>query len=138
MSVTAHHLSRPHPESAFLSRYAALLDIVLRVGDIAIVVGAALLCHRLRLGAWTMAAPYPVAVLVAVLLVLIVFPMCGIYRSWRGEGLGSEILRLAGAWLGVIVLLTVLDAALKYADDFSRLWVAGWLAGTPLLLCLHR
>ncbi|UGB38277.1 undecaprenyl-phosphate glucose phosphotransferase [Frateuria soli] len=138
MLLTAHPLSRPHPESAFLSRYAALLDILLRVGDIAIVVGTAVLCHRLRLGEWAMAAPYPVAVLVAVLLVLIVFPMCGIYRSWRGESLASESLRLAAAWLGVIVLLTVLNAAVKYADDFSRLWAAGWIAGTPLLLCLHR
>lgn len=138
MLLTAHHISRPHPESAFLSRYAALLDIILRVGDVAIVVVAATLSHRLRLGTWSMASPYPEAVLLAVLLVLLVFPTCGVYRSWRGESLGSELLRLGGAWLCVVTLLTVAGWAFKHSADSSRLWVVGWLTSTMLLLCVHR
>ncbi len=124
--------------SAFLSKYAALLDIVLRVGDVAIVVLAAQLSYWACFGIVGMEVPYDSVVLLTVLLVLLVFPAFGLYRSWRGESVSIEIGRLAVAWLLVSALLVMAEWIVTLLKHYSREWFSIWFVVTILMLAGYR
>lgn len=125
-------------ETMFFSKYAALLHILVRVGDVAIVVLTACLMHWVRFGSPLLKGASPVATFRAVLLVLLVFPMFGLYRSWRGENVTSEIRRMALAWTVVIATLVVSEWAVKNSGEYSRLWLGSWFATALALLGVHR
>jgi len=122
----------------FLSKHAALLDIALRVGDVMIVALAGLLCYALRFHSIEISRQYESELFRAVLLLLLVFPLAKIYRSWRGEHLLEEIGRVALAWTVVLTLLLLSNWALKQSAEYSRLWMAGWGASTIAVLAMHR
>lgn len=123
--------------TGFISKYGAALDILMRIGDVAIVVLAGVLAHRLRF-AELVQPPYLAQILRASMLTQLVFPAFHIYRSWRGASLAAELLRIALAWAGVMALMLVWEWAIKVTDDFSRLWTFGWFAGGLLLMAASR
>ena len=57
-------------------------------------------------------------------LVLLLFPVFGIYETWRGKPLPSMLARVAAAWLVVVVSGLMLVFTLHRADSISRLWFA--------------
>lgn len=122
----------------FFSKYAALLDILLRVGDLAIVALTGLALYAMRFGAVAVGEPYRGGIILAVLLTLIIFPAGRVYRSWRGQSLTMEILHVWGAWATVLVALFALTWMMKTTDAYSRLWVSGWFAGAVALFALSR
>lgn len=124
--------------TSFLSKYAALLDILLRVGDVAIVAVAAYLCYWCRFGSLVMSDAYPSATLRAVLLALLIFPKFGLYRSWRGESVTGEIGRVCLAWFAVVALLLLSEWAIKSESDYSRLWIVSWVICTIVFLGVQR
>jgi len=125
-------------ETMFFSKYAALLHILVRVGDVVIVFLTACLAHWVRFGSPLLDGPNPVAVFRVLLLVLLVFPMFGLYRSWRGQSIGAEIGRVALAWTIVMTALLISEWAVKNSGDYSRLWLGGWFVAALLLLVVHR
>jgi hypothetical protein len=74
----------------FLSKYAALLDIIFRIGDVIIVATAALLAARLRFGHWSISGEYLTSTVWVSLLAIILFPAFNLYRSWRSECLSPS------------------------------------------------
>jgi Undecaprenyl-phosphate glucose phosphotransferase len=138
MLLTPITADAQHSGTAFFSKYAAALDIALRVGDVVIVIVAASLCHALRFGSFGLDAPYDVAALRAAILALAIFPAFGLYRSWRGESVWTEIARASLAWLVVVALLMASEWVVKSAGEFSRLWIGGWFITTVILLGAHR
>lgn len=133
--VTAH---TQHLGTTFFSKYAALLDIALRLGDIVIVVAAAWLCHWLHFDSFVMGAPHDAATLRASILAVAVFPAFGLYRSWRGESVATEIGRACLAWLAVLVLSLAAEWVVKTSGEFSRPWIGSWFLATMALLATHR
>lgn len=125
-------------ETMFFSKYAALLHILVRVGDVVVVVLTACLAHWARFGSPLLDGPSPVATFRAVLLVLLIFPMFGLYRSWRGETVTSEIGRIALAWTVVMTVLLLSEWAVKNSGEYSRLWLGSWFAAALILLGVHR
>src|SRR6185312_38257 len=125
-------------ETMFFSKYAALLHILVRVGDVVVVVLTACLAHWARFGSSLLDGPNPVAVFRVVLLMLLVFPMFGLYRSWRGESITSEIGRIALAWTVVMTTLLISEWAVKNSGEYSRLWLGSWFAAALALLGVHR
>ena len=125
-------------ETTFLSKYAALLSLLLRVGDVVIVVVAAFLCYGARFHTLQMGHAYVAVVLRAALLVLLIFPLFCLYRSWRGERVATEVGRAALAWLAVLTVLVFSEWAVKTAGDYSRLWMGGWAVATIIMLGIHR
>jgi putative colanic acid biosysnthesis UDP-glucose lipid carrier transferase len=125
-------------ETMFFSKYAALLHILVRVGDVVVVVLTACLAHWARFGSPLLDGPNPAAVFRVVLLMLLVFPMFGLYRSWRGESVTSEIGRIALAWTVVMTTLLVSEWAIKNSGEYSRLWLGSWFAAGLALLGMHR
>lgn len=138
MLLTSITSESQHSGTTFFSKYAALLDIAVRVGDVAIVVIAAYLCHWLRFDSLVLNRPYDAATLRAAILALAVFPAFGLYRSWRGEGLFAEIARVGAAWLVVLSLWMMSEWLVKSVGEYSRLWVGGWFILTITLLAAHR
>lgn len=84
---------------------------------------------------------YQLAVLIGTLLVLIVFPLFNVYRSWRGRGWLVHIRTIAIAWMMVIMLLIFIAFITKTSALYSRQWLILWsvtgfgsLIGSRLLL----
>lgn len=125
-------------DAGFSSKYAALLDILLRVGDLAIVAAAGTSVYVFRFGFTGIGDPYRSGIVLAVVLALLIFPASNIYRSWRGESLTMEIIRVWVAWAAVLVALFALNWIMKTTGSYSRLWVAGWFGLGLALFAMHR
>jgi len=125
-------------ESQFFSKHAAMLDIALRVGDVFVIVLAAMVVNRFHFGSYAMDSLYVSGLIRTVLLALVVFPMSGIYRSWRGENFQREIGRMWMAWSGVMILLLTMAWAMKTTDAYSRVAAVAWFAATGVLLTIER
>ena len=138
MLLMSENPSAARSETTFLSKYAALLEILLRIGDVAIVVLTAFLSYWARFGKPGMAASYVSILLPTVLFVLLVFPVFGLYRSWRGQGVAMEIGRVVLAWFAVLLLLVISEWATKSSNEYSRLWMLGWSMSTILALAVYR
>jgi Undecaprenyl-phosphate glucose phosphotransferase len=125
-------------EAAFLSKYTALMDILLRVGDVLIVLVAAVLCYAWRFDSFALDRAYESLLLLTALLTMLIFPAFGLYRSWRGERVATEIGRATLAWLTVLAMLVLVDWALANGNQYSRLWLGSWAVSSIVLLTLHR
>ncbi|WP_130619735.1 undecaprenyl-phosphate glucose phosphotransferase [Dyella amyloliquefaciens] len=125
-------------ESHFFSKYAALLDITLRVSDVLFIALAAVVVYRSEFGTAVMDTHYISGLIRTVLLALVIFPAAGLYRSWRGENRLAEIGRLWVAWTGVMVVLLAIAWALKTTDTYSRVAAGAWFIATGALLTFDR
>ncbi|MDE2466791.1 MAG: undecaprenyl-phosphate glucose phosphotransferase [Alphaproteobacteria bacterium] len=120
------------------TKYSALLDVVLRLGDLGIGALAALLAYWARFGIGMPTGRYRDALVLTPLLTLLVFPAFGLYRSWRSDRVAHEVARLAVAWAAVVLACVALAYLLKIGEQVSRLWVAAWLGAGWGLFALHR
>ncbi len=125
-------------ESHFFSKHAALLDIVLRVSDVLVIAAVALAIYRIQFGDLELELPYTSGLIRTVLLVLVVFPAAGIYRSWRGESSQLEIGRLWLAWAGVMVVQLLIAWALKTTEHYSRVAASTWFVSAGVVLTIDR
>ncbi|WP_109123771.1 undecaprenyl-phosphate glucose phosphotransferase [Dyella sp. C11] len=125
-------------ESHFFSKYAALLDIALRVSDVLVITVMALAVYRWEFGNFSMDIHYTSGLIRTVLLALVIFPATGLYRSWRGENRLFELARLWLAWSGVMVMLLAIAWALKTTDAYSRVGAGTWFVTTGVLLTIDR
>jgi len=125
-------------ETAFLSKYSALLELLLRAGDALIVVLTAFACYAAVFHTPAMPGSYVSILLPAVLLVLLVFPSFGLYRSWRGQSVIEEAGLATLAWGTVMVLLVICEWAVGSIENYSRLWIIGWGLGTMFAQATYR
>ncbi len=115
-----------------------VFSLVMRTGDVLMVLFAALLTYFWRFDSWEMSMNYQMATLIALLLVPLAFSSAGIYQSWRGGLLISEMRRVTLALIGVILILILLGFVTKTSSDYSRLWLGGWaLLSWMLLMAYH-
>ncbi|MDE2179189.1 MAG: undecaprenyl-phosphate glucose phosphotransferase, partial [Xanthomonadaceae bacterium] len=124
--------------SSLWTKYSALLDVVLRLGDLGIGALAALLAYWARFGLQAPAGIYRDALILAPLLTLLVFPAFGLYRSWRSDRVVREVATLAAAWATVVLACVALAYLLKIGEQVSRLWFVAWLGAGWGLFALHR
>ncbi|WP_243856843.1 undecaprenyl-phosphate glucose phosphotransferase [Paraburkholderia sp. BL6665CI2N2] len=69
-------------------------------------------------------------------IAVVVFPMFGVYRSWRGRTLAILFLRVCLAWLTVQVMGAALVIDLRGIHSLSLQWLSSWtcFAGFGLLI----
>ena len=120
------------------TKYSALLDVVLRTGDLAIGALAALLAYWARFGVQAPDGIYRDALVLTPLLTLLIFPAFGLYRSWRSDRVTQEVARLAVAWAAVVLACVALAYLLKVGEQVSRLWFVAWLGAGWGLFAIHR
>lgn len=118
-----------------LKTNATVISLITRILDVLLVAVSGALSYLLRFGlqGFPMPLAYSALILVASLLVAVVFPLFGIYRSWRARGVLAPAMRVLGAWLVVLFLLFMLLVLAKQAETFSRVWLAFWFALTAAL-----
>jgi putative colanic acid biosysnthesis UDP-glucose lipid carrier transferase len=123
-------------QSGLLKTHAALISLITRTLDVLVVGGGGLLAYWLRfdLGGFPVPLRYSVLMLIAGLLVAVLFPLLGVYRSWRARGLLAPTLRVLGAWIAVFFLLFILLVLAKQAETYSRIWMVLWFGVTAALL----
>lgn len=71
-------------------------------------------------------------------LVLVIFPLTGAYRSWRGEMHWRDTGNALPGLFAVAVLLMVVGTLTKTTADFSRLWMGYWFLYAVATLFLFR
>lgn len=104
-----------------------LTSLMARGADFAAVLAAGWMAYALRFGSWSIEFErYHWAILVGGLLQLWLFPLCGLYQSWRGRRRAYLATRLVGAYFLWCVAIVVVMFAFQLFD-FSRLWMASWL-----------
>jgi len=108
-----------------------------RVIDVIVLGAAGALSFMIRFPAsgLEMPARYGLLLLYGCVLSVALFPLFGLYDSWRG----ASLIRLAGrslfAWAAVFSLILMTLVALKQSQEFSRLWLGYWaLTGTVGLM----
>ena len=71
-------------------------------------------------------------------LSLVIFPIFGLYHSWRGQSLFHQIRLVIMAWGTVIICVIIFLFLLKYSEEFSRIWLAYWFSTGVVLILLIR
>ncbi|WP_322630149.1 undecaprenyl-phosphate glucose phosphotransferase [Halothiobacillus sp.] len=123
-------------KTSLLRPHSPLISVATRVLDVILVVLAGVGAFWLRFSEAGLSMPvaYGALLLIAGLLAAVVFPMLGVYRSWRARGLMAPGVRALGAWSLVFFLLLTLLLLAKQGETYSRLWLVLWWGVTGLLL----
>ena len=111
----------------------ALLSWVLRIGDIAAIVGAGIFAYWLRFGVQAVDLEYLRHISRGVLFAFVVLTFAPLYRSWRGRGLSAELWSMCTAYGLMFTLAALYAAAMQLTNEISRLWWAAWLVGAVAL-----
>jgi putative colanic acid biosynthesis UDP-glucose lipid carrier transferase len=122
----------------FLREHSLLLLWFSRLLDVLIFLGVCLAAYAVVFGPIPVRADYQVAITLAVVVFLSVFQLAGLYRTWRGEEITTELTSLFVAWNVVFAVLIFLAAITKTTADFSRAWLLMWYTGGFGTLFLQR
>lgn len=128
------------PSGGLVRNYAAGLSLLIRLLDVAVCILAGVLAFLLRFGSYEVSlhVGYPVLIFVGALLVLVIFPLTGLYQSWRAHSLLVPIARALAVWVVVFAAVLALLVLAKQSAYFSRLWLADWFALQSAFLILVR
>lgn len=121
-----------------LKEYAAIWEILMRTADAFAVLVSGWLASLIYLGTIPQIPGYTLGIVLAVLLCLVLFPAFGLYRSWRGNSLATEIWTVTLAWGTTLGILTVLAFLTKTGPNFSRGWFLIWLGVGWVMLVAGR
>jgi len=121
-----------------LRRYATFFRLAFRTADMVVVVVAALVAHRMRFGHFYPGTLDQIAIAIAATATLLVFPMFGVYKAWRGQTLWAEVRAAWVAWLFVVGLGLAAIYVTKTGDLLSRVWVGAWVIVGLFLLAILR
>jgi putative colanic acid biosynthesis UDP-glucose lipid carrier transferase len=110
---------------------AIQLGFYARMADAVFVLLGAYVASGIRYHA-AMSWSDPIAILVSFNCVLtaLIFPIVGIYQSWRGRSLWELLMRLVGGWTIVCFMGATFLFAIHQSTDLSRLWFIVWFTAT--------
>ncbi|WP_430010297.1 undecaprenyl-phosphate glucose phosphotransferase [Methylophaga lonarensis] len=108
--------------------HTALFSLISRFLDALVIVVSAYAAYSLRFNAFALNEQYLVVVIFAVLLAMVLFPLCGLYHPLRNIHWPYLLQRLIVAWALLMLCLIVIGWATKTSADFSRLWLSYWAA----------
>jgi len=121
------------------SDYSSILPYLIRILDMLAIVVTGFIAYWLP--SWP--APldlqvYQIAILFGTLLVAIIFPLFGLYRSWRGQSHITQFQAVASAWMMVVILLIIIAFLTKTSTLYSRQWMVLWgFLGLAFLFALR-
>lgn len=121
-------------------KYSDVLSLIVRAVDAFSVLLCGALAYIWRFGFESFPAPTEYTVLggLAAAVVMLVFPVFGVYRSWRGHRTMELLIRVGGAWLTVLLALVVLAFLINATEDYSRQWFFYWGILTLVALLSSR
>lgn len=110
----------------------SLVRVATRLMDAVWIAVALLAVQSLYAEIWT--DHYTVAVACAVGLFMLFAESMDLYRSWHGASLFQDLMRMAGAWVLVVLGLALIAYVTGHAGDYSRPVVLTWFVATPFVL----
>ena len=120
-------------DKPFISESKLRLALLHRVGDICVIPLSAYFCHGLVYQSLSLSNFLGLSVAISVLIALWLYPAIGLYRAWRGESTGKELLNAAQAWTFNFLILSFLLYFTKNADsariEFFSAWFMAGLFG---------
>jgi len=120
-------------DKPFISESKIRLALLHRVGDICVIPLSAYFCHGLVYQSLSLSNFLGLSVAISVLIALWLYPAIGLYRAWRGESTGKELLNAAQAWTFNFLILSFLLYFTKNADsariEFFSAWFMAGLFG---------
>ena len=125
---------------SIFKNYSSFINIFSRISDPLLIILAAYLSYGVRFSFLDLDFPkdYKMLVLFSVFGVMLLFPLFGLYSSWRGQSLTKQAKIIFFAWVSVVLLLIVLLFGLKLSSDYSRIWLIGWaFSGLALLIFMR-
>ncbi|MCX7305680.1 MAG: undecaprenyl-phosphate glucose phosphotransferase [Hyphomicrobiales bacterium] len=81
---------------------------------------------------------YCIATATASLMAVIILDVADCYQLPAMIRPGSSLTRIVLVWAGTLAFVAVVGFFLKLADDFSRVWFAGWFVAGLVLLVVPR
>ena len=121
-----------------LRRYATFFRLAFRLADTIVIVVAAIAAYGMRFGHLSLGSQDRTAIAIVATVVLLLFPMCGIYQAWRGQTLWAEVRAVWIAWLLVVGLGLATLYVTKTGSLVSRIWVGIWVIVGLFLLAALR
>jgi putative colanic acid biosynthesis UDP-glucose lipid carrier transferase len=100
---------------------------LLRLADVLVVIGSAIVAYWLRHDTLDMPFYYQAAIVLAAVLTVNFTQLAGVYRFSVLEHVPSQILHAMAAWAGVLITLLIMAYFTRTSDWFSRGWVLIWL-----------
>ncbi len=133
-------------KKGFLKGHAAVLNHLLQLFDLCVVAASGVVTYYFSSayqafemqGVLGLPEHYIKIIILAVVLTVIIFPVCTVYRVWRGTSTLTEIKYLATAWGLVGLSLAALAFFTKSGADFSRSWMGLWFLSTWVSLIAVR
>jgi putative colanic acid biosynthesis UDP-glucose lipid carrier transferase len=113
---------------SLLKPHAATFATLLRLLDPACAVVAAVLAYALYEPATLSPEHYVALVAASMIAIGVAFPAFGLYDTYRGASLASELRDLCVAWIAIAALVAIALFVTKTGGRFSRAWMAIWLA----------
>jgi putative colanic acid biosynthesis UDP-glucose lipid carrier transferase len=121
-----------------LKQYASVLSIIAQGQDILAVILGAIIAYAWRFGHINLPGNVQIAILLASLLALGLFPMFGLYQSWRGKSRFIHLRTLTSAWVTVFIILVLIAFLTKTSTTISRQWAMAWAFSAWILLIAMR
>ncbi len=116
-----------------LHGFQAYTSTLTRLADVLCIVGAGWIAYWLRFGLVGIeSADYTTALIAGGLLVLVIHPVFGIYKSWRGRLRLGLVAKLVAAYMMVGAAITALLFFTRLGANFSRLWLMYWIGGAAV------
>ena len=123
-----------------LKTYSAYINMLSRLLDPLLVAVAASVAFFFRFPDASFLLPehYKIVVVLAMLCVVVIFPVFNLYISWRGQSLWRQARSIIFAWTGVVLSIIVLLFGLKISTDYSRLWLGYWAVSGLSFILISR
>ena len=107
-----------------IREYSSPLSFIARFLDVMCVFLSGILVTVWRFDAWLVPVHYQIALLLGVLFTLIVFPLSGIYQSWRASSWLHQARVVTVAWGAILASLIIVAYLTETSALYSREWMA--------------
>jgi polysaccharide biosynthesis protein PslA len=138
--VATTGLERPHKQMRLL--VPDMLGELSSAGDLLTVFGTALIAFGIYvgtiLGGVQSVDRYALGAMIGGLAFVFIMQQTGAYQLDRLSKLQWQMLQICGVWGVVIAGLLVAAFVTKTTANYSRIWAAGWIIGTPFLIMAER
>lgn len=104
----------------------AALELGLRLGDLLLLPGMAVLSHMLLNGTGAPDSSQRIVFGAVILSAIVCFSVAPVYRNWRIRGLLADLWLLLLAWSGTFALFSLYVVLVGLADAVPSAWFVGW------------
>jgi Undecaprenyl-phosphate glucose phosphotransferase len=115
-----------------------LQSFLARIADVTLIIMGAVIASQIRFEDWEKSGLYAAFVMFTAAFALLVFPVFGVYESWRGRSKLVLAGQVALAFLIVQACAMVAMFSVHQINMVSRLWFAYWTAMAGGLLVAYR